>query len=169
MNADEIVSKAKALRVRLWVEDDRVKIAGPSAAVAALKPEIIAHKAAVIAHLLSIENHAVSSDGALLHPDGGAYLPWGPRLSADDVQQLRAELAGLIEALSAREHWRREHLDSVLGRAMRGPLSDLMPNLHYFRERLAELDAERAAGALAGRLIQPTKGGRTNGKGRNDV
>ncbi|WP_198294322.1 hypothetical protein [Burkholderia ubonensis] len=169
MNANEIVGKAKALRVRLWVEEGRVKIAGPTAAVAVLKPEIVAHKAAVIAHLLSIDGHAISSDGALLHPDGGAYLPWGPRLSADDVRQLRAELAGLIEALATREHWRREHFDSVLGRAMRGPLSDLMPNLHYFRERLAELDAERAAGMLAGRLIQPTKGGRSSSKGRKDV
>jgi hypothetical protein len=161
MTAREIVNKAKAMRVRLWVEDGRIRIAGPNAAIAALKPEIVMHKDAVIAHLLSVD---ADTAGALLHPDGGAYLPWGPRLSAEDVRQFRAELVGLIEELSDREYWRRERLDSVRDRAMRGPLSDLMPNLHYFRERLVELDAERAAGALASRLLQPNKGGQRNRK-----
>ncbi|OJA74946.1 hypothetical protein BGV67_04520 [Burkholderia ubonensis] len=163
MNADEIVSKAKAMRVRLWVEEGRVKIAGPTAAVAALKPEIAAHKAAVIAHLLNFENHAVSNDGALIHPDGGAYLPWGPRLSAEDLRQMRVELAGLIETLADRERWPRDLLDNVMGRAMRGPLSDLLPNLHYFRARIEEIEAEAQARAMlqrGGHRLDGLKNGR---------
>jgi hypothetical protein len=83
--------------------------------------------------------------GALIDPDGGAYLPWGPYLSASDVRRMRADLAVLIEDLATLEGWPREHLDDVIGRAMRGPLHDLMPNLAHFHERTAAARAEHEA------------------------
>jgi hypothetical protein len=89
----------------------------------------------------------VSADcvGALHDPDGGLYLPWGPCLSPDDVRRMRAELVGMIEELSGLECWPESLLDDVLGRAIRGPLADLMPNLAHFTERLTEARAESAA------------------------
>jgi len=60
----------------------------------------------------------------------GAYLPWAPHTSADDARRLRAELCNVIEALSTLEGLWLETLDEVLARAMRRPLSDLLPNLH---------------------------------------
>ena len=91
--------------------------------------------------------------GALRDPDGGAYLPWGPYLSPDDVRRMRGDLVAMIEQLSTIEGWGRDHLDDVLTRAIRGPLADLLPNLHHFRERLksartaAEQEARRRAQA----------------------
>ena len=88
--------------------------------------------------------------------DGGAFLPWGPYVSASDVRRMRAELAGMIEDLAALEGWAREHLDDVIGRAMRGPLSDLLPNIAHFRERVpaawAEHDASETKRARSWRL-----------------
>jgi hypothetical protein len=51
----------------------------------------------------------------------------------------------LIEAISTFEGWQREVQNEVLTRAIRGPLSDLLPNLHYFNERLHVLKAQEAA------------------------
>jgi hypothetical protein len=62
-------------------------------------------------------------------------------MSADDVRRLRAELCNVIKALSTLDGWRLETLDEVLARAIRGPLSDLLPNPHYFRVRLKVLKA----------------------------
>lgn len=85
-----------------------------------------------------------SCSGALLSSDGGFFLPWGPHLSSADVLRMRAELVDMIELIARMEGWPLADLDDVLTRAMRGPLSDLMPNLAYFRERL---DRARAAAA----------------------
>jgi hypothetical protein len=83
--------------------------------------------------------------GALHDPDGGLYLPWGPCLSPDDVQRMRADLVSLIETLADMEHWDAGRRDDVRTRAIRGPLADLMPNMHHFNERLSEARAEAEA------------------------
>jgi hypothetical protein len=72
----------------------------------------------------------------------GLQLPWGPYLEAHDVRELRGELVVMIEALAGIEGWERATLDAVLTRAVRGPLSDLLPNVHHFRERLSEAQAQ---------------------------
>lgn len=52
----------------------------------------------------------------------------------------------MIEDLAELEGgWAREYLDDVIGRAMRGPLFDLMPNVAHFRERVAAARAEHDA------------------------
>ncbi len=48
----------------------------------------------------------------------------------------------MIEALSTLEGLWLETLDEVLARAIRRPLSDLLPNLHYFRVRLKVLKTQ---------------------------
>ncbi|MFL9907351.1 hypothetical protein [Paraburkholderia sp. RL17-337-BIB-A] len=83
--------------------------------------------------------------GALQSADGGLYLPWGPCLSPGDVKRMRGELVALIEELADLEQWDSGRRDDVLTRAIRGPLADLMPNLHHFNERLSEARAEAAA------------------------
>ncbi|HDR9799307.1 TPA: hypothetical protein QDC59_002899 [Burkholderia cenocepacia] len=92
--------------------------------------------------------------GALVDPDsGGLFLPWGSRLSADDVRRLSAELVGAIETLASMEHWPHELLDDMLGRAIRGPLADLLPNVSYFRERLEAAHAELADAARVREIL----------------
>lgn len=141
----EILSKADVLGVRLILNGDKVRLVGKEEAREVIRPDVVAHKPELLAHLRAAANDAADCAGALIDPDGGAYLPWGPYLSADDVRRRRAELAELIEDLADAEDWPAAYRDEVLGRAMRGPLYDLLPNLAYFRERVAELDAEREA------------------------
>ncbi len=78
--------------------------------------------------------------GALSDSGGGVYLPWGPYFSKDQVIAMRAELVTLIDQLGAREQWDTQRLTNVHSRAARGPLSDMLPNLHYFRARAAGKD-----------------------------
>ncbi|MCG5073039.1 hypothetical protein [Paraburkholderia tagetis] len=111
---------------------------GDHASTARAAPHAVQHTAADPAQ-------ASASGGALRSRSGGLYLPWGPYLSADDVHHLRADLAGMLEDLATLEGWPRELLDDVMARAMRGPLADLLPNLHYFRERLKAMRAQVAA------------------------
>ncbi|MFM0363700.1 hypothetical protein [Paraburkholderia sediminicola] len=83
--------------------------------------------------------------GALIHPKGGAYLPWGPYLAPDDVQRMRTDLVGMIEALGDIERWPDELRDDVLCRGIRAPLSALLTDLQHFTERLTVARAEAAA------------------------
>lgn len=82
--------------------------------------------------------------GALLDSDGNPYLPWAPHLASEDVRRLRAELIDMIEDLATLEGWPRETLVDVMGRAVRGPLYDLMPNVAHFRERMDTIRTEQA-------------------------
>ncbi|MHB9839970.1 TubC N-terminal docking domain-related protein [Paraburkholderia terrae] len=146
--AAQIVSKAHAMGVRLWLDGDRVNFAGPASAVAAIRSDLAAHKPEIVAHLRAGVSDQ-DSHGALIDADsGGLYLPWGACLPAEDVHRMRDELASLIVTLAEIEGWRSERLDDVMRRAMRGPLADLLPNLHHFREQLL---TERAATALCSR------------------
>ena len=79
---------------------------------------------------------------------GGAFLPWCAPISPAQVAAWQAELLELIEKVADSECWSHAALDEVVTRAVRGPLSDLRPNLGYFRERIAEIEAERRARQL---------------------
>jgi hypothetical protein len=57
----------------------------------------------------------------------------------------------MIEELSSLECCPEPYRDDVLSRAIRGPLADLMPNMHYFTERLSAARAEAAARAALDR------------------
>jgi len=46
MNVDRILNKAQAMGVRLRLDGDRVKMVGPAAAIASIKPELAAYKPA---------------------------------------------------------------------------------------------------------------------------
>jgi hypothetical protein len=147
MSVAQLLDKAAAMGVTLRLEGDAVKVGGPRAAREAMRPELAAHKPEIIAHLRAAANDAVPADcvGALRTKSSALYLPWGPYLSPDDVGRLRADLVGMIEALAVLEAWPDDCRDDVLARAIRGPLSDLLPNLHYFSKRTDEARAEHEA------------------------
>ncbi|QVN10285.1 hypothetical protein [Burkholderia sp. LAS2] len=151
----QILGKAESLGVRLRLDGEIVRMNGPKDARDAIRADVIAHKPEIVAHLRAAADDAepIPADcvGALHDPDGGLYLPWGPRLSAQDVDQLRAEVINLIEQLAHVEGWASARRDDVLTRAIRGPLADLLPNLAYFRERLDAAYAEAAACAVLDR------------------
>jgi hypothetical protein len=58
----------------------------------------------------------------------------------------RVELVDVSEHLADMDGWLQGHLDDVSSRAVRGPLSDLMPNLAYCRKRLDKARAAAATG-----------------------
>jgi hypothetical protein len=152
MSAAEIVERAATLRVRLWIDRERINMAGPSKSVATIKPKVAAHKPEIMTYLRAAASEAADCAGALIDPDGGAYLPWGPYLSSKDMLTMRDELVALIDEPAARERWDAPRLNDVMSRALRGPLGDLLPNLHYFRERLEVLKAQEAAREAKERL-----------------
>lgn len=75
----------------------------------------------------------------------GEFWPWAPYLTAADIERFRTDLVVLIETLADVEQWPDEYRDDVLTRAIRGPLADLLPNLHHFNGRLTEACAAVAA------------------------
>ena len=131
MSIAQLLSKAAEMGVTLRLDGETIKIGGPRAAREALRPDLAARKPEIIAYL-----RAASPDGSP-SSSGASFWPWGPYLTAADVARRRAELVNMIEQLADMESWPRELLDDVLARAVRGPLSDLLPNVAYFRERLA--------------------------------
>lgn len=135
MNIVQLLDKVRATGVTLRIEGETLKVGGPKAAREVLRRELIAHKPEIVARLRAAANEGEPP-----------FWPWVPYLAAADVARLRAELTGVVEALADLEVWSDERRADVLGRAIRGPLADLLPNLAHFRERL---DAARTGGALA--------------------
>jgi hypothetical protein len=148
VNAIEIVSKAKAMGVRLILNGDGVKLRGPAEAIAAIKPELAAHKPEIIEHLRAAASDAenVPDDciGALRDPDGGLYLPWGPYVDPDQVKAMQRELFDVVDELAKLEHWPDSDYDHVVTCIERQPISTLRPDLAYFTERLRVAQAEKA-------------------------
>ncbi|WP_071760504.1 hypothetical protein [Burkholderia ubonensis] len=88
------------------------------------------------------------------HASGGFRLAWGAWLSTDDIYRMRWELAGLIDQLADEERWSFDRRARVMCNAARGPISDLMPSLNFYRERMAEVFAERDARRLVDSLMR---------------
>ncbi len=130
MNIQLLFSEAKAAGVRLFLQDGKVKMNGPDEARAALRPRLAPHKAEILAYLTAAEQQV------------GEFWPWAPYLTAADVERFRTDLVAMIEKLADMEQWPTDHRDDVLMRAIRGPLADLLPNLHHFNERLKAANAE---------------------------
>lgn len=161
MNAAEIVERAAALRVRLWVEAERIVMEGPARGVATIKPEIATNKPKILAYLLGRDNAQAApagadadppdgnisgnSAGALIDPNGGAYLPWGPYLAPADVRRMRGELCATIDELAARESWPRSHKNEILSLATDGSLANLLQDRRYFDARLRGQRVQSAA------------------------
>ncbi|RFU46784.1 hypothetical protein [Paraburkholderia sp. DHOC27] len=147
MSATEIIKRAASLCVRLWIDGERINMAGSPHSVAELKPELAAHKSRIMAHLRATTNDVTDCVGALIDADGGKYLPWGPYLSPAEVQRMRGELFDKIDELCRCECWSVERRCDTTTRIMRGPLADLLPKISHFSERLATLRAETAVRA----------------------
>ncbi|CAR53281.1 hypothetical protein [Burkholderia cenocepacia] len=76
-------------------------------------------------------------------------LAWGRRVSAAEVRNMRGELFDLIHELAEVEGWADERRDRVLYPALCGSLGDLLPDLHHFRQRVADTRAATAARNVA--------------------
>jgi hypothetical protein len=93
-----------------------------------------------------------NSEGTLHDESAPHSLPWGPRMSSCDVRRLLDELHAMIEELARVEGWPSERLADIMTRAIRGPLTDLLPNVAHFGTRLREQRAHTAARELLAKL-----------------
>ncbi|MET3229975.1 UNVERIFIED_ORG: hypothetical protein ABIC54_002160 [Burkholderia sp. 1263] len=128
-----LIEEAKAAGVRVYLRDGKVKLRGSDEAIKAVRSMLAPHKVELLTYLQGADQQAIE------------FWPWVPYLTTADVERFRTELVAMIEKLADVEQWPAEHRDDVLARAIRGPLADLLPNLHYFNQRFTEATAEAAA------------------------
>ncbi len=139
MNALDLWHECRRLSMSLSLNGDRLQYEGPEEAIDRMLPAMKAHRDDLLECVRAVSD-------TLIDPGSGApYLPWGPYLGTGGIQRFRAKHVDIIERLADMEGWPQEHRDDVLARAIRGPLADLLPNLHHFNERLAEAKAQEAA------------------------
>ena len=85
------------------------------------------------------------------------YWPWGPRINPEQLATIRREILIAVDELANLEHWRNSDYDHVVMCIERQPISTLLPDLGYFRDRLeiarAEVQAQHAAAARSRKSI----------------
>lgn len=146
----QILSRADALGVRLFLRGDAVRMVGPESARDVIRPEVVAHKPEIVAHLRRAANDA--ADVAGLPVADGPFIPWMPPATPEAVRAWQAELDAAVVELAALERWPDETREQVLYRVERQPLSTLLPDLHWFREQIEAVQADQTArAALAAR------------------
>ncbi|AYQ37631.1 hypothetical protein BLA9940_05937 [Burkholderia aenigmatica] len=88
---------------------------------------------------------------------GAPYWPWGPRINPEQLATILRELLTAVDELAKLEHWRDSDYDHVVMCIERQPISTLLPDLGYFRDRLqiarAEVQAQHAATARSRKSI----------------
>ncbi|CAJ0849588.1 TubC N-terminal docking domain-related protein [Ralstonia flatus] len=139
MSVAQILSKAKAMGVRLSLNGDGVKLRGPADSIAALKPELAAHKAEIVAYLRRAANNAADSSGYPVAD--GPFMPWCPPMSSERVVGLVSDLRATISKVADIEGWSDDQRAHLQGLVARQPVSSLADDLAYFRERLGAIEA----------------------------
>jgi hypothetical protein len=134
MSAAALIERAASSGVTIRLDGDRLKINGPRETCDVLLPEIREHKSVIVAYLREAGDEV---------PDDARHM------SAAEFEKLRTEVVWLITELFVLERWSTSFLDGALDDAMAGSLASLMPNLEYFRERVAGVHAEIIARELA--------------------
>jgi len=139
MNALDLWHLCRRRSIALTINGDRLTYSGAPALVDPLLPAIKANRDALFACVAAL-------DGAL-YADG-PYLPWGPFLHPERLQEWQRELFEVVDELARLEGWRDDDYDIVIGAIERQPISTLRPDLAHFRERL---DAARAKQTISGK------------------
>ncbi|MDR5770865.1 MULTISPECIES: hypothetical protein [unclassified Caballeronia] len=67
----------------------------------------------------------------------GPYLPWGPYLTPEQLAAMQQAVIEVVTELSRIERWRDDYYDMIVVEIKRQPISTLLPDLDYFRARLA--------------------------------
>ncbi|MDS0802838.1 hypothetical protein [Burkholderia cenocepacia] len=96
-------------------------------------------------------------DSAADRESGAPYWPWGPRINPEQLETIRREILIAVDELATLEHWRDSDYDHVVMCIERQPISTLLPDLGYFRDRLqiarTGVQAQHAATARSRKSI----------------
>lgn len=138
MNALDLWHECRRRSLRLSLNGDKVRYAGPEESIATMLPAMRASRDALL--------ECVSLVSGLPIEDG-PFMPYMPPATPGQVRQWQAELDACIVALAALEQWPDQVLEGVLFLVERQPISTLQPDLYHFRERL-----DKARAASSGRL-----------------
>ncbi len=142
MSVAQILSKARAMGVRLSLNGDGVKLRGPADSVASIKPEIAAHKPALLAYLRRSATEAAVQAHCPVE-NGPPMSPYVVPMPIERVAELLADLREAINRLADIEAWPVGYRDDLLQRVCRTPPACLEVDLHYFRGHLEAWDAAR--------------------------
>lgn len=146
MSAAQILSRARAAHVSLWVEGERLRFRGPRDTVDELKPELAAHKPEIVEYLRRAAN-----DAAMLshYPVAdGPYTPYVVPMSPERVARLLADLRTTIGRVADIEGWTDDYRADLMGLVVRQPVSTLADDLAYFREHLISIEAVTRAAEI---------------------
>ncbi|QIF08211.1 hypothetical protein [Ralstonia mannitolilytica] len=151
MSVASLLSKARAMGVRLILNGDGVKLRGPAESIAAIKPELAAHKAEIVEYLRGTASEALHLLG---YPtQDGPFTPYCVPMTPGRVAGLLADLRATIHKVADREGWADERRADLLSLVARQPVSTLADDLTYFRERLSAIEAvERVSRDREGRF-----------------
>ncbi|WP_296223270.1 hypothetical protein [Ralstonia sp. UBA689] len=151
MSVASLLSKARAMGVRLILNGEGVKLRGPAESIAAIKPELAAHKAEIVEYLRGTASEALHLLG---YPtQDGPFTPYCVPMTPGRVAGLLADLRATIHKVADREGWAAERRADLLSLVARQPVSTLADDLTYFRERLSAIEAvERVSRDREGRF-----------------
>ncbi|MBU9577878.1 hypothetical protein KTE26_05400 [Ralstonia mannitolilytica] len=139
MSVASLLSKARAMGVRLILNGDGVKLRGPAESIAAIKPELAAHKAEIVEYLRGTASEALQMLG---YPtEDGPFTPYCVPMTPGRAAALLTDLRAAIGQVADLEGWADDRRTLVLGLVARQPVSTLADDLAYFRERLNAIDA----------------------------
>ncbi|MEZ0191838.1 hypothetical protein AB9X41_21815 [Ralstonia solanacearum] len=139
MSAAQILSRAIAAHVVLWVDGERLRYKGPREAVDLLKPELAANKPEIIEYL-----RRAATDAVMLprYPVAdGPFTPYVVPMTPEHIAGLLTELRTTIGKLAEIEVWPDEHREHLLSLVARQPISTLTDDLAYFQGRLSTIKA----------------------------
>ncbi|CAJ0773062.1 TubC N-terminal docking domain-related protein [Ralstonia chuxiongensis] len=151
MSVASLLSKAQAMGVRLILNGDGVKLRGPADSIAALKPELAAHKPEIVAHLRRAVDDV--TDLSRYPVADGPYMPYVVPMSPERVAGLLADLQATIGRVADIEGWTGERRANLLGLVALQPVSTLVDDLAYFRERLSAIKAAARAADIGRRAL----------------
>ncbi|CAJ0776286.1 hypothetical protein R77555_00173 [Ralstonia mannitolilytica] len=139
MSVASLLSKARAMGVRLILNGDGVKLRGPADSIAALKPELAAHKAEIVEYLRRTASEAMQMLGYPVQD--GPFTPYCVPMTPERIDGLLTDLRTTIGKVADLERWPDDHRVRLLGLVLRQPISTIADDLAHFRERLSALEA----------------------------
>lgn len=138
MSAKALLADLARAGFRVEARGDKIRIS-PSAVPAALLEAVKEQKPELLAYLRRAANDTVTLSQYPVAD--GPFMPWCTPLTPERVAGLLADLRATIGELADIEGWSDERRRYLLSLIARQPVSTLVDDLTYFRDRLGAVHA----------------------------